>query len=156
MTSLTAAAHTVLLNLALCIKYSGWKLGDRPGYLSRYSDWAGRPTNRVSIPGKLKRFFSLHIVLSSSGAHQPHYQAGATERFLVTKGVGAKLNTQLHVAPWLRVNGAVSPPPHMRSWLAQAQLFSTTLSGRARERISDFSALIFIIILVICYLNCFA
>jgi len=75
----------------------------------------------------------------------------------VTEGAGAKLNTQLHVALWLRVNGAMSPPlPHMRSWLAQAQLFSATLSGRARERLADFTNLIFIIILAICYLNCLA
>jgi len=44
----------------------------------------------------------------------------------------------------------------MRSWLAQAQLFSTTLSGRARQRLADFSALMFIIILVIRYLNLLA
>ena len=71
----------------------------------------------------------------------------------MANGAGAKLNTQLHVAPWLRVNGARSPPPppHMRTWLAQAQLLPTTLSGRARDRLAEFTALIFIVILIICY-----
>jgi hypothetical protein len=41
----------------------------------------------------------------------------------------------------------------MLSWLAQAHLFSTTVSGRARERFAGISALIFTVILVIYNLN---
>jgi hypothetical protein len=111
---------------------------------------------------RVKRCVNSHLLALLGAHHILHISRVRVKRVsryfsLWLKVPGRTFNTQLHVKPWLRVNGVISPPPpHMRSWLAQSQLFSTTLSGRARQRLADFSSLIFIIILVICYLNLLA
>jgi hypothetical protein len=69
-----------------------------------------------------KDFLSRQYAQTGSGVHPPPYFTGTGVLFLGYCGQDARLITNLLLVSKLRMNGAISPPPHMPSWLWHGQL----------------------------------